>query len=95
MPSGHILTVPLWSKMSAHSYIFPWTPPTPPGYLLSSPCPMSTQASLMTATRLGREAHGSGICTFCRTESGREGKENKHIIQFLAKQFKIALWSCF
>lgn len=45
--------------------------------------------SLMTATRLGREAHGSRICTFSRTESGREGKENKHIIQFLAKQFKL------
>ena len=30
IPSGHILTVLLWSKMNAYSYRFPGTPPTLP-----------------------------------------------------------------
>lgn len=42
IPSGHILTVSLWPKMSAHSSLFPWAPSARPGCQLNPKCPRST-----------------------------------------------------
>lgn len=45
IPSGHILTAPLWPNMSAHSYILPWAPSAFPGSQTNPPQPRSTQVA--------------------------------------------------